>query len=147
VGFQDLFLAFSQGLDLGRFAVPAAFRPARNLDQISGRGFENVGIRISKCKSSRSVSALRMPATRSPSGPVASWLFFRVDFGRTDKLGDRRVHFSAGSISVSSPTTDLHLTSLFTALFLQNDFFAFVVFVRRVAPETDELRLESSAPF
>ena len=36
VRFQDLVLATSQGLDLGRFAVPAAFRGARNLDKISG---------------------------------------------------------------------------------------------------------------
>ena len=51
VGFQDLFLAFSQGLDLGRFAVPAAFRAARKFDQISGSGFENIRIRISQCES------------------------------------------------------------------------------------------------
>lgn len=37
--FQDLRLELSQGFDLGRFAVSAAFRAARKLDQISGSGF------------------------------------------------------------------------------------------------------------
>jgi hypothetical protein len=32
-------------------AVPAAFRVARDLDQISGSGFENARIRISQSKS------------------------------------------------------------------------------------------------
>ena len=53
VRFQDLFFAFSRGLDLGRFTVPAAFRAARKFDEISGSGFENVGIRISQCESPR----------------------------------------------------------------------------------------------
>jgi hypothetical protein len=51
VRFQDLVLATSQRVDLGRFAVPAAFRAPREFDQISGSGFENVGIRVSQCKS------------------------------------------------------------------------------------------------
>ena len=51
--FQDLVLAFPQSVDLGRFAVPAAFRAARELDQISGSGFENVGIKVCQCKSPR----------------------------------------------------------------------------------------------
>ena len=53
VGFQNLFLAFPQGIDFRRFAVPAAFRTASNLDQISGSGFEDVGIGISQCESPR----------------------------------------------------------------------------------------------
>jgi hypothetical protein len=34
--------------DLDRFAVPAAFRAARHLDQISGSGFEDIRIMISQ---------------------------------------------------------------------------------------------------
>ena len=51
VRFEDLFLAFSQGIDLGRFPVPASFRAARDLDQISAGGFEKIG--ISQCESPR----------------------------------------------------------------------------------------------
>jgi hypothetical protein len=53
VRFQDLFLAFPQGINLGRLTVTAVFGAARNLDQISSSGFENIGIRISQCGSAR----------------------------------------------------------------------------------------------
>ena len=53
VRFQDLFLAFPQSIDLGRLAVPAAFRAARKFDEISGSGFEDIGIGISQCGSPR----------------------------------------------------------------------------------------------
>ena len=36
--FKDLFLAFPQGIDLGRLAVAGAFGAARNLEQVSGGG-------------------------------------------------------------------------------------------------------------
>jgi hypothetical protein len=55
VRFQDFVFAFPQGIDLGRFAVPAAFGVAGHLGQISGSGFEEVGIRVSQCKTPRSV--------------------------------------------------------------------------------------------
>jgi len=53
VGFQDLVFTFSQRLDLGRFAEAAAFRAARDLDKISGSGFEEIRIRISQSESPR----------------------------------------------------------------------------------------------
>ena len=53
VGLEDLLLAFSQRLDLGGFAEPAAFRAAGNLNKISGSGFEEIRIRISQSESSR----------------------------------------------------------------------------------------------
>ncbi|MBV8481385.1 MAG: hypothetical protein JO077_00795 [Verrucomicrobia bacterium] len=53
VGFQDLVFAFSQRLDLGRFAEAAAFRAARDLDRISGSRFEKIRIGISQDESPR----------------------------------------------------------------------------------------------
>jgi hypothetical protein len=51
VGFQDLFLILSQGVDLGLLSITAAFRAARHLKEILGSGFEM--IRISQCESAR----------------------------------------------------------------------------------------------
>jgi hypothetical protein len=51
VGFEDLALVFSQSVDLGRFAVPAALRAARALEKTSDSGFKSVRIRISQCES------------------------------------------------------------------------------------------------
>jgi hypothetical protein len=53
VRLQDLFLILSQGVDLGLFAVTAAFRIARDLKKIGSSGFEMIRIRISQCESPR----------------------------------------------------------------------------------------------
>jgi hypothetical protein len=50
VRFQDLFFAFSEGVDLGRLAAPAAFGAASHFGQISGSGFEDIGIRSGMAK-------------------------------------------------------------------------------------------------
>jgi hypothetical protein len=53
VRLQNLFLIFSQGVDLGLLAIAAAFRAARDLKKILGSGFEIIRIRISQCESPR----------------------------------------------------------------------------------------------
>jgi hypothetical protein len=43
VSLQVLFLVLSQGIDLGLFAITAAFRAAGDLKRILGSGFEISG--------------------------------------------------------------------------------------------------------
>jgi hypothetical protein len=63
VGFQDLFLAFSQSLDLGGFAIAPAFRAPSHLDQISGSGLEEVWVRVSQCRSPGMFFELKIKVT------------------------------------------------------------------------------------
>ena len=48
VGFENLSLLFSQGVHVRLFAVTAAFRAARDLQEIFGSGFEIVRFRVSQ---------------------------------------------------------------------------------------------------
>jgi len=63
VGFENLSLLFSQGVHVRLFAVTAAFRAARDLQEIFGSGFEIVRFRVSQCK----IRALRPHAGTFPS--------------------------------------------------------------------------------
>jgi hypothetical protein len=74
-------------------AVPAAFGIARELDQVGGSGFEDIGISISQCKSPRSVrdfgennAGRSRPASALPSLVLSSSCKTRLDNRSLDLL-------------------------------------------------------------